>query len=241
MSQAKATTEAPAPFTEAELADYLKRHPDFFERHQSVLLGLKLPHATGGRAISLVERQVAMLRQRNGELERQLGDLVAVARFNNTLVEKMHGLTIELMGRTGLDARLEALETSLRETFAADRAVLVLFDTDAGPSVPDGRFVVRIDRGDPALAPFGAFLRAAKPRCGALRERQRAAVFGDDGAGIASAALVPLGKAGRHGFLVIGNRDPEHFNPGKRLDFLGRLGELITAVIESEQASDGHS
>jgi uncharacterized protein len=235
MSQAKVSTQAPEPFSEAELADYLKSHPDFFERHQAVLLGLELPHATAGRTVSLVERQVAMLRQRNTELERQLGDLVAVARFNNALVEKMHRLTTELIARQGLGARLEALEASLREDFAADRAVIVLFAA-GGPGGPGDGFVKRFDREDAALAPFSSFLRAAKPRCGPLRERQRAALLGDADGDIASAAMVPLGSGGRHGFIVIGSRDPDHFNPGKRMDFLGRLGELITAVIETEQA-----
>lgn len=236
MSQAKVSTQVPEPLSEAELADYLQRHPDFFERHQAVLLGLKLPHATAGQAVSLVERQVAMLRQRNGELERQLGDLVAVARLNNALVEKMHRLTIEIIARRGLDARLEALEASLREDFAADRAVIVLFAAGGDRDGPGDGFVKRFDREDAALAPFSSFLRAAKPRCGALRERQRTVLLGAADADIASAAMVPLGSGGRHGFIVIGSRDPEHFNPGKRMDFLGRLGELITAVIESEQA-----
>ena len=76
-------------FPESAIADYLKSHPDFFERHPLILLSLKLPHRTGGSAVSLVERQVSVLRQRNAQLERQFKDLVAAAE--EQLAEKRAG------------------------------------------------------------------------------------------------------------------------------------------------------
>ena len=71
MSQQKsgAATTHGEEFPESAIADYLKSHPDFFERHPLILLGLKLPHRTGGSAVSLVERF-----------------LVAVAKTNDALV-----------------------------------------------------------------------------------------------------------------------------------------------------------
>ena len=79
MSQHKGEATIAETFSEEDIAEYLHSHPDFFERHPKLLMGLKLAHQPGSSAISLVERQVAMLRQRNGDLERQLKDLVAVA------------------------------------------------------------------------------------------------------------------------------------------------------------------
>ena len=111
MSQQQSGAAVGAPLTdtvsEDSIADYLKSHPDFFERHPALVLGLKLPHRAGGAAISLVERQVSMLRQRNAQLERQLKDLVAVAKQNDALVEKIHQLCLKLMRAPTLPARLE--------------------------------------------------------------------------------------------------------------------------------------
>ena len=55
MSQQKsgAATTHGEEFPESAISDYLKSHPDFFERHPLILLGLKLPHRTGGSAVSL--------------------------------------------------------------------------------------------------------------------------------------------------------------------------------------------
>ncbi|HZF29177.1 MAG TPA: DUF484 family protein [Gammaproteobacteria bacterium] len=224
------TTAADA-FPEDAIADHLKSHPDFFERHPLLLLSLNLPHRTGGSAISLVERQVAMLRQRNSQLERQFKDLVAVAKQNDALVEKILKLGVKLMHAVELPRRLELLETSLREDFGAERAVLVLFAETTPPSAERPGFVRRLPQDDELVKPFAAFLRGARPKCGPLRDRQKN-VFERDAESLSSAAMVPLGEDASLGFLVIGSRDPDHFHPGKRLDFLGRLGELLSVALE---------
>ena len=218
--------------SEDSIADYLRSHPDFFERHAPLVLGLKLPHRAGGATISLVERQVSMLRTRNAQLERQLKDLVAVAKQNDALVEKIHQLCLKLVRAPTLVQRLERLETGLREDFAAERAVLVLFPAAPAEAVRDG-FVRRMGADDPDVRPFAAFLRAAKPRCGPLRDRQKN-IFERDADVISSAALVPLGTESKLGFLIIGSRDPDHFHPGKRMDFLARLGEVLAVAIRNE-------
>jgi uncharacterized protein YigA (DUF484 family) len=236
MSQQHSGAVVGTPLTDAisedSIADYLKSHPDFFERHAALVLALKLPHRAGGASISLVERQVAMLRQRNGQLERQLKDLVAVAKQNDALVEKIHQLCLKLMRSTTLAQRLERLETGLREDFAAERAVLVLFPDAPAEAVREG-FVRRVGVDDPDVRPFATFLRAAKPRCGPLRDRQKN-IFERDADSVSSAALVPLGVESKLGFLIIGSHDPDYFHPGKRMDFLARLGEVLAVAIRSE-------
>ena len=236
MSQQHSGAAIGAPLAETvsedSIADYLKSHPDFFERHAPLVLGLKLPHRAGGAAISLVERQVSLLRQRNAQLERQFKDLVAVAKQNDVLVEKIHQLCLKLMRAPTLVQRLERLETGLREDFAAERAVLVLFGDAPAEAVREG-FVKRASADDPDVRPFATFLRAAKPRCGPLRDRQKN-IFDRDADVVSSAALVPLGPESSLGFLIIGSRDPDHFHPGKRMDFLARLGEVLAVAIRNQ-------
>ncbi|HLF12309.1 MAG TPA: DUF484 family protein [Gammaproteobacteria bacterium] len=240
MSQQKSGAAIGETFPEEAIADYLRSHPDFFERHALLLLSLKLPHRTGGAAISLVERQVAMLRQRNGQLERQFKDLVAVAKLNDALVEKIHQLGMKLMRAADIVARLEELETSLREDFSAERAVLVLFSNASPVEAERAGFVKRLPADDAAMRPFASFLRAARPRCGPLRDRQKS-IFDRDADSVNSAAMVPLGKDAGLGFLVIGSGDPDHFHPGKRMDFLSRLGELVSVALAGEQMQRGRA
>ena len=68
------------------VSDYLRNNPDFFNQHPEVLSELKITHVGDG-AVSLVERQVATLRERNAELRRRLDALMSVAEQNEALLE----------------------------------------------------------------------------------------------------------------------------------------------------------
>src|SRR5882724_8085776 len=82
---------------EESVASYLQRNPDFFERHQAVLARLRLPHARGGSTISLVERQIEVLREKQAALEAKLAEFVRVARANDALADKLHRFTRQLL------------------------------------------------------------------------------------------------------------------------------------------------
>ena len=216
---------------EDAISSYLESHPDFFERHSTLLAQLTLPHSTGGAAVSLVERQVSVLRQRNDKLEGQLRDLVEVARGNDELADKIHALALLLMRAGNRSQVVEMLEEQLRMEFSADRSVLVLFgDSGDGVEVP-GQFLRLADQADEALGPFKSFLDGDAVRCGTVRDAQRDYLFGTDNFEIGSIALIPLGKQSCQGFLAIGSRSADHFNPGVSSDFLSRLGELAAAAL----------
>ncbi len=233
MSEPETSADATPEFTESEIADYLREHPDFFERYPSLLLRMNMPHGVGNAAVSLVERQVSMLRQRNTELDLRLAELVSVAKLNDELVRNIIRLGASLLRVPDTSGRLAKLKSSLETDFSAEHAVLVLFEPGASPTELPAGFVLRIDRDHEALEAFDTFLRTARPRCGPITESQRKLVFGR---GIKSAAFVPLGDGARLGFLVIGSTDPNYFHPTKRTDYLGRLGDLVAVAIETGQA-----
>jgi hypothetical protein len=218
--------------SEAEVHSYLQRNPDFFERHAALLSSLRLPHATGA-AVSLVERQVSVLRQRDLKLERKLKELLEVARTNDTLAGKIHQMALELMRARDLRQTLEAIEAALRTAFGADHSVLVMFGEPGSFSdLSAGRFFRAMHRDDPALKPFATFLGSNSPRCGQVRDTQRDFLFRQQTNEVGSAALVPLGKKCEVGFLAIGSVDANRFHPGMSFDFLARLGELIAVALK---------
>ena len=91
MSTQQARELKSEPLTDDTVVQYLQNSPDFFERHATLLAKLRLPHTrSSGQTVSLIERQVDVLRERNTGLERKLKDLVEVARLNEQLTEKIH-------------------------------------------------------------------------------------------------------------------------------------------------------
>src|SRR5215468_10055798 len=84
--------------TDVSVAEYLQTYPDFFERNSPLLVKLRLPHLrNAGSTVSLVERQVEVLRERNQALERKLKELVDVARANDALADRIHRLSQRLI------------------------------------------------------------------------------------------------------------------------------------------------
>ncbi len=217
--------------SEQAIQDYLAEHPDFFERHKSLLSRLELPHGAGG-SVSLVERQVSMLRQKELKLERQLKELIQVARANDVLAAKIHQMTLQLLSARDLQGSVVAIEQAMRSGFEADHSVLVLFgDATLFEDIDGGRFFRVTDRDDKSLGPFETFLKGNGPRCGQVRDAQRDFLFRDDAAEIGSVALVPLGDKAQIGFLAIGSVDADRFHPGMSIDFLARVGDLVAGAL----------
>jgi len=231
------STQAKPEYVEDELSeqavhDYLVAHPDFFERNSKLLSSLDLPHSSGG-TVSLVERQVSMLRQKDMKRQRQLKELISVARANDVLAAKIHELTLQLMATRDLRSTVTALEEAMRSGFGADHAVLIVFgDPDAFGDIDVGRFFRVVTRKDATLKPFDTFLNGGGARCGQIRDSQSDFLFRDDTQEIGSAALVQIGKGAEVGFLAVGSVDTNRFHPGMSMDFLTRLGDLIASALK---------
>ncbi len=215
------------------VAEYLQTYPDFFERNSPLLAKLRLPHLRdGGSTVSLVERQVEVLRERIQSLERKLKELVDVARANDALAERIHRLSQRLIRAHTLLDTINAVEASLREDFDARNSVLVLFLPDArSQEEAAGRFLRTGDLNDPEIKTFESLLQAGKPRCGQIRDAQRDFLFGKDSVEIGSVALTPLGPKGAIGILAIGASDAERFHPAMSTEFLSRIGELVSYAL----------
>ena len=218
---------------DANVADYLQTYPDFFERNSALLTKLRLPHLRDmGATVSLVERQVEVLRERNQSLERKLKELVDVARANDALADRIHRLSQRLIRAHTLIDTINAVETSLREDFEAMHSVLVLFIEDARALEPQaGRFLRAANAADEEIRTFDSLMNGAKPRCGQVRDAQRDYLFGKDSVEIGSVALTPLGVKGSLGILAIGASDANRFHPAMSTEFLSRIGELVTYAL----------
>jgi uncharacterized protein YigA (DUF484 family) len=219
--------------SDASVAEYLQTYPDFFERNGALLTKLRLPHLRdAGATVSLVERQVEVLRERNQALERKLKELVDVARANDALADRIHRLSQRLIRAHDLLQAINAVETSLREDFDARHSVLVLFLEEARPlGSAEGRFLRAEDPAGTEIKTFESLLQSGKPRCGQIRDSQRDYLFGKDSIEIGSVALTPLGPKGALGLLAIGASDADRFHPAMSTEFLSRIGELVTYAL----------
>jgi uncharacterized protein YigA (DUF484 family) len=212
---------------EERIADYLLQHPDFFVRHPDTLAALDIPHETGD-AVSLVQRQVRLLREQADKYRHQLEDLVAIARENDSLTNRLHRLVLALIDASTLEELLATLQDQLRDQFQADAVELKLFSAS--------ELKQQAEQGESGPALFKEFMAKGRPRCGSLAEGQLSFLFGQQAPETRSVALIPLSTNLLEGVLAIGSHDRERFHAGKGLDFLKRLGEVVSHALQAVTA-----
>ena len=229
MTTREARGVAPADAEEESVARYLQQNPEFFERHQALLARLRLPHSRGGSTISLVERQIEVMRERHAALEQKLAELVRVARDNDAIADRFHRFARRLLRAESRAAALTAIEASLHDDFDAFHSVLLLVSETPQESMQ--RFPRSVAPDDPSLKSFESLFASAKPRCGQVRDSQRDFLFGSDANDIGSVALVPLGEKGSMGLLALGSTERDRFHPGMSTEFLARMADLIADAV----------
>jgi uncharacterized protein YigA (DUF484 family) len=213
---------APSDEQTEQVAEFLRTHPDFLAANPEVLADIELPHETG-EAVSLIERQVRVLREQSHRYRSQLEDLIAVARENEALNRRLHELTLALIDAREFDEVVTVLQDELRDQFKADAVELKLFAHED--------LAAHVGEGTPDL--FRDFLDRGRPSCGRLDNRQLEYLFGSFAGETGSAALIPLRGIQVSGILAIGSRDADRFHAGKGVDFLRRLGEVVSHTLQA--------
>jgi len=212
---------ADAMMDENVIADYLQSHPEFFQRHSELLQTLQVPHQAG--TASLIERQVAVLRDKSRDLEEQLNGLIRTARGNEQIVTRLQRFTLELMRADSLDDVIATCQEILRDDFNADFVTLRIIGGD------DTMHFVAPD--NETLKHFDKLFDSKKPVCGRLKKEQQIFLFDKNADNINSVALVPLSGAERIGILALGSEDETRFHPGMGTVFISHLGELISTSL----------
>ncbi len=211
----------------ATVAAYLQGHPDYFESNPEVLAQLHIPHTAAGTAVSLIERQVRVLRAQLDTERGRLAQLIARAREYESFSARLHALVLALIAAPDLERVDAALQEGLTHEFSAQAVTLKLFPLDPAAADTDP---------DPLVAAFRDFLERKHVLCGPLDETKNAALFGELqrplGDQARCAALIPIHANGRSGVLAIGAADPDRFKPDMRTDLLDRLGEIVSCKLQ---------
>jgi uncharacterized protein YigA (DUF484 family) len=214
-------------YAEMNVVNYLQRHPEFFLSHEALLQKMRIPHKRG-EAVSLVERQLAVLRNENQQLQRQLNTLIKLAENNEKLNQRIQRIVLRLLDKQG-HVLFDSLYQQLTDEFNADGISLRLF------TLPPTGLKNRPEYCEYDAQVFRLFesvLGINTPICGRLSAEQNAYLFAKQA--MASAVLIPLGMPEPYGILAIASRDINRYHSGMATDLLKYLGEVITYLMQKQ-------
>lgn len=207
------------------VANFLQEHPEFFEQYADTLADIYIPHPHGGRAIPISERQILTLRERCKHLETKLREVIRFGEENDAIGEKVHRLTLALLGARELATVISAVSYNLREDFAVPHVVLRAWnarDTVAAPELS-----VTSDSTRALVSTLTG------PHCAQhTAEGTAEDLFGETAPLLKSFAFIPLRASETFGVLALASEDAERFYPEMGTVFLKRIGDMVgTAVL----------
>jgi uncharacterized protein YigA (DUF484 family) len=234
MAASKDKAAAPKSTAAGALSDdavreFLMDNGDFLQRNPELLDHLHVPHASGS-AVSLVEKQVSVLRERNVEMRHRLKALTGTARENDKLFEETSALVIKLLEANSVGELCASFTDSMKKGFKAEYACIILFGE------PDEHSGCRVESLESARSAIGALFNGRKPVCGALRKEEFNYLFTSSGnhqsiSQGGSAAIMPLTDGAQLGLIAVGSSDAGRYHSGMGTLFLAHIGDVILRLL----------
>lgn len=216
--------------TGAQVRDYLKAHPEFFGKHPELLESVDLQHKAG-TAVSLIERQVEILRGKNQRLQDRLDRLMEAAQGNEKRAESVHKLARTLMRAPSLGGVVAGLRQCMRDEFDIDETFVGISSQVHKRHDIDG--LVSLESDGKIGKAFENFFRTRLIECGPIKEGPAKLLFPAAKTLPQSAAVVPLEKEKNLGMIALGSRDPERFQPRQGKLFLEMTADLVAAAVRA--------
>ncbi|MGO3345269.1 MAG: DUF484 family protein [Marinomonas sp.] len=215
---------------EAEVIKYLSHKPDFFVKNPELLESLTLPHPVHGRAISLLEYQVDLLKKSTADYRREFERLVNVARENEAIMQKTRRLILAGLECTTLDELAVVIDDMVRDDLAAAYHSLVLFGDNQGSAI-------RCCSTEDVSKYLASASRVKKSACGTLSKKALGYFFQDDVSEVRSHAVLPItylydNKKYTAGMLVLGATSEKVFSTEREILFLEYTAELLSVLIQ---------
>ncbi len=209
---------------ENEIANYLKDHPDFFEKNASLLADIHLPSPHGNGTISLAERQQLAQRDKITALEERYAELVQNAQENDKTSNKLHQFFVRLQQAKNFDAVEQLISHNLAEDFNITDTCLRIW---AKP-------IDSKDAGNLVFSTMPEVIHAwvsdiHNVYCG----ETPSSINIDDWFIVPaqSIAVLPLKNTGVYGYLALASDQEKRFYLGMGTDFLQKLGHHISAAL----------
>ncbi|MEZ5673325.1 MAG: DUF484 family protein [Thiotrichaceae bacterium] len=219
------STTSSETLTDEAVIAYLKCYPQFFVQHEAVLTMLEIPHSRGN-AVSLVERQLAVLRDENQQLQRKLENLIDIAKQNEQLNQRLQTIILNLTHVHSTDEFFNSLYDNFKREFNTDAITLRLFELPPAALAGRGEFV---EYDADVFNLFEQFLSNNESFCGRLTPEQHGFLF--PGVKIGSAVLIPIGLPKPRGLLAMGSHDVARFHAGMATDMLKYMGDLVSGLL----------
>ena len=213
------------PITAEQVTAFLGENPNFFKINPQLIADLNFPNETGA-AVSLIQRQVELLREHHKTTRQRLIELSAIAKTNEALLGRIEKLTVATASSSTVDQALNELRRIIVDEFGLDAVYFILSQGYWDDSDPNIIALTQERLGDLRNSVYNLPTFIGRPGT-KLRET---ALEGREST-TASIAMTRLKYQGLDAYLLIGSSDPEHFRADQGSEFVRFIGEYMQSLL----------
>lgn len=207
-----------------KVEEFLLLNPEFLSDNSHILNSLEIVHETGG-AVSLIQKQVEILRKNYESTSGNLLQLLEIASTNEDIFENTKKLILNLIVCKNLTEIVSVTEETFSKEFQSDSCKLLFFKDN--PNLPKGRIVDAKE----AHKVIGSKYNAADIFCGPLDKKESSYIF-DKKAEVLDCVLVPIKNSECPGVLAVGSRTENTYSKENDSLFLEFISEALSKLIE---------
>ena len=192
------------------VAQWLLSTPGFFDRHPDLLAQIELAHSHSGKAISLQEKQMALLRNQNRDLNQRLSEMLRFGTENDRTQALMVQWLEALLAAKDRNATIESITAGLNKLFDIGKVEII------SPVQVSDELKTKLNQA---------------PICGSVDLATNLVspdMLFDDG----SMVLISLiHQSTSLGVLLMASQDKEKFSPQMGLSYIHQLAQLAAAAL----------
>jgi len=204
---------------------FLRENPNFFKTHPQLIADLNFTHETGG-AVSLMQRQVELLREHHQTTRKRLAELANFAKTNEALLTRIRSLSVTMAGASTPKAILESLTKVITQNFDLDSVYLVVEHKNWPMGNENIIGLTPEDLGKLRNAVYNLSVFVGRPPA-----KVKEMLFQDKSENTASIAMTRFKYKGVDTYLIIGSNDQNHFTSDMGTDFVAYIGEYLQALL----------
>lgn len=221
--------EVPGEIGGRDVVQYLRRHPDFLDRHPEALRLLRAPaREVGDDVLDFQHFQIERLRREFQRVTLEHRTLIAASRGNLASQGRMHKAVLAILAAPSFEQLLQTVTTDLAVLLDVD-VVTVGVESIAAPAGHLRLHGIHLLKAGAIDGLLGAE-RNVLLHADAAGE---ASLFGSAAGLVRSQALLRLGfgRGAPLGLLCIGTRQAGRFHPGMATELMAFLARVVSVTI----------
>jgi uncharacterized protein YigA (DUF484 family) len=211
------------PLLDKDIIYFLSQNTDFFVRHPEQLEALQVNNRNG-MVVSLINHQVNVLKERNGQLKNKLSQLISNAAENEKIMSQVFQLTLQLCQISHIANVTKHFSQFVKQSFDSDMFKIVIPEYE---NLESSASVMCVSDEAEFLSVFKDFIANSTPVCGRLKKDKLTYIFGSKADKVGSSVILPIGKSAEKGLLVFASFDESRFNPEMSTDLLSKLTLIL--------------